>query len=278
MPNTCTISISRGKNKGKICKDVNAICRHERNVCPSCGEQFSYKHTLVAHRKNCHKDEQKKKVQVQVIRKPDLLERISSLERRNRDLEDKVDKVEKQPRINNIMVIGNDFFQELALKIGKKGAVEFLTLAASSGKAIDVIDKLYLEGKDPMTYPIACRDEDHFRFRKLDGQEGKLVDDRGGAIIGDLMMDRVRNAFMMAANEVLCSRSLDGHAESDTEICLQHFQQGISAVNKRNIVYQLAEATNNSSHPFFKAEDESLLDGIHPIAQTPSTSPSDSSS
>lgn len=255
MPNTCTISISRGKNKGKICKDVNAICRHERNVCPNCGEQFSYKHTLVAHGKTCHKAK-KKRVQVQIVKKPDLLERISTLEQRNRDLEDKVDKVEKQPRINNIMVIGNDFFQELALKIGKKGAVEFLTLAASSGKAIDVIDKLYLEGKDPMSYPIACRDEDHFRFRKLDGHEGKLVDDRGGAIIGDLMMDRVRDAFMMAANELWCNRSLDGHAESDVETRLQNVQQGISAVNKRNIVYQLAEATNNSSHPFFKEEDE----------------------
>jgi hypothetical protein len=252
MPNDCIITISRGKNKGKMCSEVHNICRHQKNVCLLCGEQFSYKHTLTAHTRQCYNDGFQR-TKVVVIKKPDLLERISTLEKRNRVLEDKVKKVEKQPRINNIMVIGNDFFQELVTKIGKDSAVEFLTLAATSGKAIDVIDKLYLEGKDPMSYPIACRNDDHFRFRRLDGE--KVVDDRGGAIIGDIMMNQLCNAFLMAANELI-SKHVECGEDSDPTV-LRNVQQNISSIcDKSNIVYQLAAATNNSSHPFFRDDDD----------------------
>lgn len=271
MPNNCIITISRGKNKGKSCKDVNVICRHQQNVCPNCGEHFSYKHTYIVHAKSCGDQEahnlmssaissspsrSDRKKKVNVIKKSDLLERITSLEQRNRDLEDKVDKVEKQPRINNIMVIGTDLFQELAAKIGKDNAVEFLTCSATSGKAIDVIDKLYLEGKDRDAYPIACRDQSHFRYLS---KENKVVDDMGGSRIGDMMLDRLRNAFLMAANELITKHVENNDAESNPE----HFmnvQRNIDTVCDKNIiVYQLAEATSNSSHPFFRDEEEQQI-------------------
>jgi hypothetical protein len=254
MPNDCIIAISRGKNKGKKCKDVKTICRHQKNKCAKCGEIFSYKHTLTAHSRICVNECKRKKVLV--IKKPNMMERLSTLEQRNRDLEFKVEKVEQQPRVNNIMVIGNDFFEELVTKFGgKDAAVDFLTLAATSGKAIDVIDKLYLEGKDPMAYPIACRDDDHFRFRRLEGE--KVIDDQGGTMIGDLMMDRLCNAFLMAANELISKHVEEGESNPSALHAQAQVQRSISSVcDKRNIVYQLAAATHNSNHPFFRDEDD----------------------
>jgi hypothetical protein len=253
MPNDCSIVITRGKNKGKICGLVNRICRHQNILCPNCNEVFSYKHTYASHSQACSKHVlvhvvQKKKTNI--IKKSNLLERIHKLEKRNKDLEEKVKVVETQPRsINNIVVIGTDFFQELVTMIGKDRAVEFLTCSAVSGKPIDVIDKLYLEGKDPMCYPIACRNTDHFRYLSDDSN---VVDDRGGAIIGDIMIRRLQNAFLMAANELISKQVDNSEYNMDTDM-LRSVQQNItSACDKRDIVYQLAEATNNEKHPFFK--------------------------
>lgn len=275
MPNECSIPITRGRNKGKLCRDVNKTCRHQSVQCPNCGEDFSYKHTYTAHTRICspyHAQDsgsdllKPRRKKMYIIRKRDrddpdrseILARIHNLEQQNRDLKDKVQQVAEQPRsINNIMVIGNDFFQELTAKIGKDRAVEFLSSAATTGKPIDVIEKLYLEGKDPMNYPIACRDEDHFRYLSDDDDGGrKLVDDRGGAIIGNLMMNRLRNAFLMAANELI-SKQVNGIIdETGTDADVLRSVQNITTVDKNVIVYQLAEATNNSNHPFFLDESE----------------------
>lgn len=262
MPNTCSITITRGKNKGKLCKNVNKTCRHQTIQCPNCGEDFSYKHTYSSHTRICmanRRTEQNDKRKITYIKKrnehSEILERLHNLEQENKDLKNKVKKVSEQPRnINNIVVMGTDFFQELASKIGKDSAVKFLSTTATAGKPIDVIEKLYLEGKDPMNYPIACRNEDHFRYLSNDSNgHSKLVDDRGGAIIGDLMMDRLRNAFLMAANELI-SKQVDSGIEDDKEALRS--VQNITTVNKEMIVYQLAAATNNANHPFFLDDGE----------------------
>lgn len=264
MPNECSILITRGRNKGKLCRDINRTCRHKDIICTNCGEEFSYKHTYIAHSKQCHPPPQAKKTvtvkdRVKVAAgSEDILARLHSLEQQNRDLKDKVQKVADQPRnINNIVVIGNDFFQELTAKIGKDRTVEFLSSTATAGKPIDVIEKLYLEGKDPMHYPIACRNEDHFRYLSHDDKGGrKLVDDRGGAIIGDIMMNRLRNAFLMAANELINKHIQDGFDGFESNVDVLRCVQNIATVDKNVVVYQLAEATNNSDHPFFLAEGE----------------------
>lgn len=264
MPNDCPIIITRGRNKGKICRDVNKTCRHQNIRCPNCGEDFSYKHTYTTHARVCNADKRRKttiKKKQKLDQEPEehdssILERLEKLEKQNRVLKDKVQQVAEQPRINNIMVIGTDLFQELTAKIGKDSAVEFLSSTATAGKPIDVIEKLYLEGKDPNTYPIACRNDDHFRYLSHDDKGcRKLVDDRGGAIIGDLMMNQLRNAFLMAANELII-KHIDG-VESDRDILRS--VQNITTVDKNMIVYQLAEATNNESHPFFLDESECEL-------------------
>lgn len=267
MPNQCSITIKRGRNKGKLCREVNKTCRHQSIQCPNCGEDFSYKHTYTSHAKTCqyqtreqHKPKLRPRPRPKLSGSPmasEILARIHNLEQENKDLKNKVQEVADQPRnINNIMVIGNDFFEELTAKIGKDSAVEFLSSAATTGKPIDVIDKLYLEGKDPMSYPIACRNEDHFRYMSNDGQGGrKLVDDHGGAIIGDMMMNKLRNAFLMAANELI-SKHVEGSIESDKDVLRS--VQNIATVDKNVIVYQLAEATNNSNHPFFVDQEDHL--------------------
>lgn len=259
MPNNCQIIITRGKNKGKVCSEINRVCRHQAIQCPNCGEEFSYKHTFTTHARSCIPIKRKK---TNIVKKASIIDRINMLEERNQHLEHKVSQVENQPRsVHNIMVIGNDFFKELTNKIGKDSAVDFLSSAAQTGKPIDVIEKLYLEGKDPMHYPIACRDDDHFRYLSNDGEGGrKIVDDQGGAIIGDLMMNRLRNAFLMAANELISKHVVDGSTLDTNEDVLRSVQN-IATVDKRIIVYQLAEATSNADHPFFRDREELLGPG-----------------
>ena len=247
----CTLPITRGKNKGRLCREANKTCRHQILACHKCREEFSYKHTHTAHIKLCTGPKIRKKVVI--IKKNHLLDRIESLEAKNKLLEDKVTKVALQPR--NIIVLGNDFFQELVEKIGKERAVEFLTCTAMSGKPIDVIDKLYLEGKDPMTYPIACRNQDHFRYLNA---ENDMVDDRGGAIIGDFMSSRIQNAFIMAANELISHGISKGNTDTlyDTYNIVTVQESITTACDKQAIVNELAKVTDNSEHPFFKDETE----------------------
>ena len=264
MPNHCTAPITRGKNKGKVCRDVNRICRHQKHSCPHCGEDFSYKHTYVTHTKCCANSRRK----VHIKPKPKsntkrgllsadacLMDRLEELEKRNRILEQKVNFVEKQPRsIQNIVVIGNNFYQELVEKLGKDCAVDFFASTAVAGKPLDVVEKLYLEGKDPMHYPIACRDRD---FRYL-GDDSNVVDDRGGKIIGDIMCRRLQNAYLMASNEIISQAVEPGEGEYDVSQSdglldnLRRVQEISGACYKREIVDRLAEATENREHPFFQ--------------------------
>jgi hypothetical protein len=260
MPNTCSITINRGRNKGKVCKDVNKTCRHQNMQCENCGEIFSYKHTHSAHMKLCAPHKRKTTVVKKYdddedMSQPAIIERLKKLEHQNQVLKNQVQQVADQPRsIHNIMVIGNDFFQELIAKIGKQRAIEFLSSTASAGKPIDVIGKLYLEGKEPNNYPIACRDEDHFRYLSHDDKGGrKVVDDRGGVIIGDIMMNRLQNAFLMAANELITNH-VDGGIESDRDVLRS--VQNVATINKNTLVYQLAEVTTNANHPFFLDQSE----------------------
>lgn len=246
MPNSCTMEITRGKNKGKLCKDINRICRHHKIVCTVCGEVFSYKHTHAAHIRICAG---RKKIHPQRRQTDELQqgiqERLDELEKRNKILESKVLNVEKQPRnINNIVVIGTDFYQELVEKIGKDQAIDFLTVSAP----MDVISKLYLDGKDPMNYPIACKDSDHFRY--LD-DNSSVVDDHGGRVISDIVIKRIQNAFLMVTNELI-NESVEQDKDYHASGMVLQMQDKISNYSKEDIVYQLAEATNIEGHPFFR--------------------------
>lgn len=286
MPNSCDILITRGKNKGKSCRDVNRVCRHQMISCKNCGTDFSYRHTYVAHvcpnmedscdstaintnsvnsintnnRTKSTNDRKKLTPRAKASTKgkgtkfSQLEQRLQELEQQNKHLESRVSEAEKRPQnIQNIVVIGNDFYSELVDKFGKNLAINYLTNAAVSSKPIDVIEKLYLDGKDPMCYPIACRNEDHFRY--LDS-ESKIVDDCGGSGIGNLMTDRLQNAMLMAINEIsnaAINNETNASANQEQLSNIVNAQRSVThGFDKAALINQLAIMTHNEKHPFFE--------------------------
>lgn len=256
MPNCCDIIITRGKNKGVKCKYANKVCRHQKLQCNFCGAKFAYKHTYSAH--ECSKIEShptsptrnKINVDISIKSKQDndddnemkmLKKRLELLEQHNKNLESRITEAEQRP--SNIVVIGNDFFTELVEKVGKDNAVQYLTTAAV-GKPLEVIDKLYLEGKEPDDYPIACRNHDHFRYRNADS---KIIDDHGGKVIGNIMTHRLQNAIIMAINEIITHGP--DEEKLDKIMAAQHYVT--NGMNKEEIIHELSLLTNNEKHPFF---------------------------
>jgi len=253
MPNLCELEIKRGKNKGQQCKNVNRTCRHQKNLCMNCGLEFSYKHTFMQH--TCQIETRRETApKVKIIVKDRkttemeiLRQRLMLLEKQNKKLENRVSEAEQRPSINNIVVIGNDFYSELVDKVGKDNAVQYLTTSAV-GRPIEVIDKLYLEGKDPMDYPIACRNADHFRYLN---SESKIVDDFGGSYIGDIMTDRLQHAMLMAINEAIRTGEPEADdKELDSIVEAQRYVT--SGLDKANLLHELSVKTSNAGHPFFR--------------------------
>lgn len=167
-----------------------------------------------------------------------LLERIEQLER-------ELKEVKKKPPVHHHwnIVVGGDFFSELVDKMGRGRAVEYLSEIATEGKPLDVINKLYLEGTEPTSYPIACRDEDHFRY--MDSAH-RIVDDKGGHGISQIVSNGVHRALVTAANEAICD-----------QVDIQNYVADMrNSLPPDRIVSQLAHMTSIPDHPFFRDEDE----------------------
>ena len=298
MPNTCDIIMHKGKNKGKKCHEINRTCRHQRTVCEKCGSVFGYKHNYTAHLGHCHGRPGTELVQAKVqthspiIRKrprvtakrkpiiqpvekePDqeppapasasasasthasleetLLERINKLEQ---ELHERPQHVTNN--YINFVIMGDNFYDELVTIMGKQEAIHFLAKAAAKGNPIDVINKLYLEGTEPDSYPIACRSLEPPNFRYLNTQR-QLVEDNGGSRIGHVVTDRIRNAMLLATNEIIQQRL----TSDDTDRRYEEYDLGDMQDNMmkmcldKRIVSDLAKVTENRFHPFFRAPED----------------------
>jgi hypothetical protein len=181
--------------------------------------------------------------------------RLETLEERNRKLEERLAQAEnRSTNINNFVIIGQDFFAELTDIVGTRvGAAQFLSDTLNGGNAIGVVKKLYLEGRDPMQYPIACRDSNHFRYL---GADSRIIDDRGGEAIGNIVTDRVQKAVLLAINEMIAAGIDDEEVDTDTLDRINASHRYLEDIDKNELVSQLAAITHNNNHPFFN--DQSI--------------------
>ncbi len=280
---SCRIVIGRGKNRGKTCGEVNRKCRHKNLQCPHCGIKLTVETSFARHQAQCNptdpyqqpiivNDRDRIPIHVKIKlshtrTKTDgindginngitdvLLEKIQKLERA---LED----VKNTPKVEHHhwnIVLGHNFFDELVHKMGKDHAVKFLTSIATEGKPVDVISKLYLEGNSPTNYPIACRDQDHFRYINA---ERCIIDDKGGQNIGRLVSSGVNDALLLAANETIYeqlkkSESMD-YDHLNININIAPIQSYVIDMRKTrdHIISDLADITRIPNHPFFTDED-----------------------
>jgi hypothetical protein len=282
MPNTCPLIITRGKNKGWACGDVNKKCRHRNSKCPKCGVKFTIETSYIRHQTNkCrpissaknkkerititvkhqHTTEKsgpdpyqpiipvQSQSKVKVTVDPDvsdvLLEKIERLQR-------ELEEVKNQPSVHHHwnIVVGMNFFDELVQKMGKGHAIKYLSDIATEKKPLDVINKLYLEGTEPTSYPIACQDHNHFRY--IDDQH-RVIDDKGGHGISKIVSRGVRHALLLAANEA-----------NDCYNIAPIQSYAADMIPNDQVVNGLALMTSIPNHPFFTDDDafkiESTLD------------------
>lgn len=245
MPNTCTIPVMTGSNKGKLCKDINRYCRHRKTICEICKEEFSHKSSYERHRRVAHVQKKKK---VCIIKKPepkltsgyddlgsdldpdtrrviererermdDLARELDELREKYETVSKRMGKVEREPK-NITVVIGDEkIFHGLVKKLGDElRASKFLLENIAKKNCINIVDKLYLEGVEKDRYPIACADD--YQFRYLNGS-GDIVDDNGGKKILTKLKNEVHSALIEAntcmINEQLGNMDCDD-GQSDT--------------------------------------------------------------
>jgi uncharacterized C2H2 Zn-finger protein len=272
MGNPCKVIITRGKNKGNICGEINTKCKHvsEPLVCSVCKTEFDrttsyYRHVNSRHNGRAKpinkikiavstKDESLPiQVQVQVqVRESKLhrvFDRLAQLEKQNIELREEVEELKLKPTTTNyIAILGNDFYSELINKIGRPEAMRFLAEKGTKSP-LSVFEKLYLEDRSPDDYPIACRDKYHFRY--LDDQK-RMVDDRGGSNIGTVVSKQLTDAVEHAVHDF----EIEGHGNSVYGLeNVQRLRQRLAELDQDSVIKELAYITNNPNHPFFRDED-----------------------
>lgn len=282
----CEIMITRGPNKGKVCGTVNSKCKHRATPPCICGVKFDRSTSYYRHIKFCQvyidtikppqldtqpPDEQhdksepvvRKKIKLRSKKdiddleslldssKPKTKSELADLYEKIREMKDEIQEIRDKPvNFINISVMGGDFFRELETKMGYDRAIGFLTQVAAH--PVEIIKKLYLDNNVPENYPIACRNKNHFRYLN---DARQVVDDQGGSNIGKVMSDRIKDAILVAANEVITSKL------SDIDNCYQNYdiksiQNNLTLMTSNDIVRELAAITHNPHHPFFSVEDK----------------------
>lgn len=285
MTNTCTVIITKGANKGKLCKDIHKWCKHKSITCSTCNRTFRYQHTYDSH--TCEIKPKKGKIKV-ATSKPEPKLKINIRQRKDNthvthvdtgdqqsetqklrqmvdQLKGEIDQMKNQPKtveIHNLTVITDDIFGKIASELGKKGAVKFLLdTATRETECLDIVDRVYLNHADRDKYPIACRDDHHFRYL---GPGHKIIDDVGGEKIVSRIANSVQNAYLRASNDLI--RSHVNGDESDTfhMYDMRSVQDKINMLptmdSKDRLREGLATKVRNPTHPFFRVDHQDRLD------------------
>ena len=257
MTNACDIIITRGNNKGLICKNVHKWCKHKSIHCPSCKRSFRYQHSYGSHLCEGHSH----KIKVNVKKKDDNHE----LKQLVSKLQSDIDEMKSQPKvqINNLTVISDDVFTKIMDSMGQEAGFKFLMNSIDNGpqRCMKIVDKLYLNIEDKNKYPIACRNQNHFRFL---GPNYTIVDDVGGDLITKKISDSVQNAMLRASSQLI-----EGHVVGDTtdDLCtnydIRRLQDKINALpmdcQSAEFKRDLAIKVSNPSHPFFQLDNEKKM-------------------
>lgn len=289
MSSLCPVIITKGKNKGQTCGEVNKYCRHRTVTCEACGKTYTRDNSYARHLKTCQTGTgddaeadvddasvsppakpslppakialpaAKIKIEARLLTTPkhDVLDQLINEIRELRDeIHSRPEPVNISNTFNFNLVVGNNFYDELVEKMGKEEALKYIVKVASQKTPLDIINKLYLEGVAPANYPIACRDNDHFRFANA---ERKIVDDVGGRSLANHVSNGLLNTFLIASNELIAkqmSRQTE-ITDDDMEDFMNVQTCATSKPSDWTVTSELSRMTTNLNHPFW--HDPGLL-------------------
>lgn len=269
--NPCTVVITRGKNKGKLCGHVNARCKHVSKLltCDECGMTFdrstSYRRHISTHQKtkdkiliNIKRKEEEEEEAVPswspaVRSQEDIYRKLEHLEKINNSLREEVVELKNKPVTmthNYITIMGDsNYYHELIHKLGRDNAIKFLTQSCVNGQLLSVFQKLYLDGRQPDDYPVACKDERYFRY--LDDDQC-LMDDHDGSEIGNVMSRKITDAIIRATNDAIIQDTSNDISSGTQVMDNLHSVQSALCIDTEAMIKDLAIITNNPGHPFFR--------------------------
>lgn len=272
--NTCTIVITKGKNSGKLCKDVNERCRHKSWQCKECGFHTFYKWSFEKHICNIkapHLPEPDPELRP---RPQHVIESKSESRSKSNSERPRLIKpppplrtqpqtytyyypVQPQPQpqtvINNytinIQVVGDNLYNQLIQKMGKNGAINFLAGAAASNQPLNVLKKLYFDNVEPNSFPIATQDNN---IRYLNNNQ-QLVQENATEFVSQLN-EKIRDAMIYATNDLIRQSISTNNTDQLYEIYdISRIQHNITALSKIPLK-DLQNVSSVPNHPFFAQE------------------------
>jgi hypothetical protein len=135
------------------------------------------------------------------------------------------------------IVVGPNIYNQLVSRYGRDNAISIL----ASNTTADIAKMLYFEDTQPSRYPIACKDTNHFRYIN---DKYEIIDDQGGSKVGEVVSENVKNAMILAANEIIL--------DSKTDYNLMDVQNKLTRKNNSNLIQDLARMSFNHGHQFFE--------------------------
>jgi hypothetical protein len=160
-----------------------------------------------------------------------------------------IEEIKKRPHVLNLY-IGDNIYDDLVNKMGKKDAVDFLVRAANDNNPLSVIDKLYLGDDSRDNWPIAYK-EGVYKYLNKDRE---MIIDETGSKIGELF-GKVHNAMIQAVSEVINQNLSGGTVEGmyDTYNMLK-IQRNLYKICGRTEILcsKLQSKVKNPVHPFFQ--------------------------
>lgn len=217
--------------------------------CEWCSANFTQKTNKYRHKKKCGNQP---KIKLDIRPKPThtetiLLNAINDMRCELSSLKNKID-MPRETNVYNInkninVFVGGDAYQSLIDKYGKDNAMSMLLNDTTSALA----KNLYFEGIAPNSYPIACKDNLHFRFLN---DKSEVIDDLGGEKVNTAVISHMRNTMIRAVNEEIENQiggAIKPNITGDTNI----LQTRLLDLSQRDLKPELSEMSYNPNHPFF---------------------------
>jgi hypothetical protein len=235
--------------------------------CDHCKSTFKYRSNYYRHKKtyhnyhsnhhnnNNHHKSPKIKVNIKKKETPDIRSEVAELREHIYELTQciKTGAIGNTYNTNNNnyynIVISNNIYDEMVKKFGREQALYMLTSKHISKNAIEIIKALYLDDNDPAKYPIACVDNNHFRYLN---DKKELVDDYGGKLMQKYVVNVVTNAMLLANNEIINECQSAGSRDID----LRQIQNNVMNPSPDEVIKNMAQLVKNRFHPFFHNGDD----------------------
>lgn len=295
MGNPCKIIITRGKNKGKICGEINNKCKHvsEPLVCSVCKTEFDRTTSYYRHVNSRHNGQAKpiNKIKIAVEESLAIQDhnqvQVPQLQITDTDTDAK-DKVQVQVRVqvqvqeSKLHRVFDRLAQLEKQNIELREEVEELKLKPTTTNYIAILGNDFYQDlitkigrpeamrflaekgtKSPLSVfeklYLEDRSPDDYPIACRDKYHFRYLDDQKRMVDdrgGSNIGTVVSKQLTDAVNHAVHDFEIEGHGNSVYGLeNVQRLRQRLAELDQDSVIKELAYITNNPNHPFFRDED-----------------------